>query len=77
MEWRGSIKWVPVYFWNGTQRSIHCVKLSDILLETGLKSKSKWVLAEGSDSGMTRSIPIEKILDDCIVAPAMNGSVKT
>ena len=24
-------------------------------------------------SGMTRSIPIEKILDDCMIAWAMNG----
>ena len=50
------------------------VKLSDLIQETGLKNNAKWVLAEGSDSsGMTRSIPIEKIKDDCIIAWAMNG----
>ena len=50
------------------------VKLSDLLSETGLKPKAKWVLAEGSDtSGMTRSIPIEKILEDCLIVWAMNG----
>ena len=75
MEWRGSQL-------NGCQYTfgmVHNVqytgvKLSDLLLETGLKDKAKWVLAEGSDSsGMTRSIPIEKLLDDCIIAWAMNG----
>ena len=75
MEWKGSQL-------NGCQYTfgmVHNVqytgvKLSDLLLETGLKEKAKWVLAEGSDSsGMTRSIPIEKILDDCIIAWAMNG----
>ncbi len=50
------------------------VKLSDLVRETGLKPNAKWVLAEGGDSaGMNRSIPIEKILDDCMIAWAMNG----
>ena len=75
MEWKGSQL-------NGCQYTfgmVHNVqytgvKLSDLILETGLKPKAKWVLAEGSDSsGMTRSIPIEKILDDCMIAWAMNG----
>ena len=30
-------------------------------------------VSRGDSAGMTRSIPIEKILDDCIVAYAMNG----
>ena len=75
MEWKGAQL-------NGCQYTfgmVHNVqytgvKLSDLLRETGLKPKAKWVLAEGSDtSGMTRSIPIEKILDDCLIAWAMNG----
>ena len=50
------------------------MRLSDICREVGVKPLAKWVLAEGGDSaGMTRSIPIEKILDDCMVAYAMNG----
>ena len=75
MEWKGAQL-------NGCQYTfgmVHNVqytgvKLSDLLRETGLKPKAKWFLAEGSDtSGMTRSIPIEKILDDCLIAWAMNG----
>ena len=75
MEWKGSQL-------NGCQYTfgmVHNVqytgvKLSDLVQETGLKPKAKWVLAEGSDSsGMTRSIPIEKLLDDCMIAWAMNG----
>ncbi len=75
MEWKGAQL-------NGCQYTfgmVHNVqytgvKLSDLLRETGLKPKAKWVLAEGSDtSGMTRSIPIEKILGDCLIAWAMNG----
>ena len=75
MEWKGSQL-------NGCQYTfgmVHNVqytgvKLSDLIQETGLKNNAKWVLAEGSDSsGMTRSIPIEKIKDDCIIAWAMNG----
>ncbi len=39
-----------------------------------VKTNGKWLLAEGADSsGMTRSIPIRKALDDCMVAWAMNG----
>ena len=75
MEWRGAQL-------NGCQYTfgmVHNVqytgvRLSDICREVGVKPRAKWVLAEGGDSaGMTRSIPIEKILDDCIVAYAMNG----
>ena len=48
--------------------------LKDILKEVGLKSSAKWILAEGADSSaMTRSIPIEKAMDDCIIAFKMNG----
>ena len=75
MEWRGAQL-------NGCQYTfgmVHNVqytgvRLSDICREVGVTPRAKWVLAEGGDSaGMTRSIPIEKILDDCMVAYAMNG----
>ena len=50
------------------------IPLKDILKEVGLKSSAKWILAEGADSSaMTRSIPIEKAMDDCIIAFKMNG----
>jgi sulfane dehydrogenase subunit SoxC len=75
MEWRGAQL-------NGCQFThgmIHCVMytgvlLKDILAEAGVTTAGKWVLAEGADaSAMTRSIPLEKALDDCMVAFAMNG----
>ncbi len=75
MEWRGAQL-------NGCQFThgmVHCVvytgvKLKHILEEAGVKTNAKWIMPEGADaSAMTRSIPIEKALDDCMVAFAMNG----
>ena len=75
MEWRGAQL-------NGCQFThgmVHCVmytgvRLKTLLDEAGVKADGKWLLAEGADaSAMTRSIPMEKALDDCLVAFAMNG----
>ena len=50
------------------------VPLSTVLAEVGLKPEARWILAEGADgAAMTRSIPIEKALDDAILAYAQNG----
>ncbi|MFO7805091.1 MAG: molybdopterin-dependent oxidoreductase, partial [Paracoccaceae bacterium] len=50
------------------------VPLRLILEEAGVKTAGKWILPEGADaSGMTRSIPMEKAMDDCLVAFKMNG----
>jgi sulfane dehydrogenase subunit SoxC len=50
------------------------VPLNYILAEAGLKTNAKWIMPEGADaSAMTRSIPIEKALADCMVAFRMNG----
>lgn len=50
------------------------VPLRLILAEAGIKTAGKWLLAEGADaSGLTRSIPMEKALDDCLIAFKMNG----
>ena len=50
------------------------VRLSVILDELGLKPEAKWMLAEGSDgSEMSRTLPIEKVLDDCMLVYAQNG----
>lgn len=50
------------------------VPLSTVLAEVGLKPQAKWILAEGADAAaMTRSIPIEKALDDALLAFAQNG----
>ncbi len=75
MEWRGS-QLNGVQFTHGM---VHCVQytgvlLKDILNEAGIKPEGKWLLAEGADAAaMTRSIPMEKALDDCMVAFSQNG----
>jgi len=52
------------------------VKLSTLLQHVGLKKAGTWLLAEGSDgSHLTRSIPIEKALDDCMVVYGQNGEM--
>ena len=50
------------------------VALSALLKEAGVKSSAKWLLLEGSDAAlMARSIPIDKAMEDAIVAYAQNG----
>ncbi len=53
------------------------VPLSLLLEDCGIdRSKAKWILAEGADgASLTRSIPIERALDDAIVAWGMNGEM--
>ena len=42
--------------------------------EAGLKKKGTWIVAEGTDAGeLTKSIPIDKALDDVFVAYGQNG----
>jgi sulfane dehydrogenase subunit SoxC len=50
------------------------VALSTLLREAGVRPSARWLLAEGSDAALlSRSIPLEKALDDAIVAYAQNG----
>ncbi|WP_062267977.1 sulfite dehydrogenase [Endozoicomonas arenosclerae] len=50
------------------------VKLATLLRETGLRKNAKWLLAEGGDAALvTRSIPVDKAMDDAIIAYAQNG----
>jgi len=50
------------------------VKLSILLAEAGVTSAAKWVIAEGGDAAaMSRSIPLEKCLDDAMIALFQNG----
>lgn len=50
------------------------VRLSTLLKEVGLAPEAKWVVAEGADSAaMSRSVPIEKCLEDAMVALYQNG----
>jgi sulfane dehydrogenase subunit SoxC len=75
MEWRGAQL-------NGAQFThgmIHCVMytgvpLRTLLEEAGLRTSAKWVMPEGGDaSALSRSIPLDKALDDCLVAFKANG----
>lgn len=50
------------------------VPFATIAREVGLKTDAKWVLAEGADAAvMTRSIPMEKMLKDAMIAYGQNG----
>lgn len=77
MEWRGAQL-------NGAQYThgmVHCVmytgvSLKTLLQEAGLKANAKWLLMEGGDAAaMTRSLPLQKALDDALVAYRMNGEM--
>ncbi len=50
------------------------IPLATLLDEAGVQPEARWVLAEGADSaGMSRSVPIEKCLDDAMIALYQNG----
>lgn len=52
------------------------VRLSTILQECGVQSGAKWALAEGADgAAMTRSIPMNKMMDDALLVYAQNGEM--
>ncbi|MFO1184492.1 MAG: sulfite dehydrogenase [Bauldia sp.] len=50
------------------------VPLSTLLDEAGVLPEAKWILAEGADSAtLSRSIPLSKAMDDCLVCLYQNG----
>jgi sulfane dehydrogenase subunit SoxC len=50
------------------------VPLKLVLQEAGLQANAKWVVAEGADAAaLTRSIPLEKCLDDAMLVYSQNG----
>jgi sulfane dehydrogenase subunit SoxC len=50
------------------------VRLSLLLSEAGVEPGAKWILAEGADAAkMQRSIPLEKAMQDILVAYGQNG----
>jgi len=50
------------------------VPLKLLLEESGVQSAAKWVIAEGADaSALNISIPLEKLLDDALLALYQNG----
>jgi sulfane dehydrogenase subunit SoxC len=50
------------------------VRLATLLAEAGVTKEAKWVIAEGADAAaMSRSIPLEKCMDDAMIALYQNG----
>ncbi|MCK5898467.1 MAG: sulfite dehydrogenase [Methylococcales bacterium] len=50
------------------------VPLRLLLNEAKIKGRAKWLIAEGADASlMNISLPLEKALDDCIIALYQNG----
>jgi sulfane dehydrogenase subunit SoxC len=50
------------------------VPLSLLLSEAGVQKEATWIVAEGSEGGKhTKSIPLEKAMDDVLVAYGQNG----
>jgi sulfane dehydrogenase subunit SoxC len=75
MEWRGA-QLNGCQFTHGMVHNVMYtgVTLKTLLNEAGLKPNAKWLMLEGADAaGMNRSLPIEKALDDVLIAFGMNG----
>lgn len=50
------------------------VPLSVLLDEAGVRPEGRWILAEGADAAaMSRSVPLEKAMDDSLIAIYQNG----
>ena len=78
MEW-GNVAVPTVQYTHGM---LSCCEFTGVLLSTILdmagfdRKNGKYILAEGADgSSMTRTIAIDRALDDCMVAYAMNGEM--
>ncbi|BBF91999.1 sulfite dehydrogenase [Blastochloris tepida] len=77
MEWRGA-QLNGCQFTHGMIHNVMYtgVPLKILLEEAGLKPNAKWLLIEGGDAAvMTRSLPLAKALDDCLIAYRMNGEM--
>lgn len=81
MECSGNPSFLPPYGKTAAEVAglVSCAEWTGVPLKTllehaGLKSSAKWIVAEGADgASMTRSIPIEKCLDDVLVVYSQNG----
>lgn len=77
MEWKGA-QMEALQFTHGMLSCCEWtgVPLRVLLEEVGVKPEGKWILAEGADGAhMSRSIPLEKALDDTLVVYAQNGEM--
>ena len=78
MEW-GNVAVPTVQYTHGM---LSCCEFTGVLLSTLLdmvgfdKKNGKYILVEGADgSSMTRTIAMDRAIDDCMVAYAMNGEM--
>ena len=77
MEWKGA-QLNGCQFTHGMIHNVWYtgVPLKALLEEAGIKTNAKWIMVEGADSsGLNRSIPMQKALDDCMIAWGMNGEM--
>lgn len=77
MEWKGA-QMEALQFTHGMLSCCEWtgVPLRTLLEEVGVQPEGKWILAEGADGAhMSRSIPLEKALDDTLVVYAQNGEM--
>ncbi|MFU8864690.1 MAG: sulfite dehydrogenase [Rhodobacterales bacterium] len=75
MEWGGA-QLEGVQFTQGMIHNMEYtgVMLRDLLAEAGVQTEGKWIYVEGADASSNgRSIPMEKALDDVMVAFFANG----
>lgn len=75
MEWAGS-QLNGSQFTHGMIHNMEYtgVTLRTLLQEAGVKPEGKWVYVEGADASSNgRSIPLEKAMDDCLIAFKANG----
>ena len=78
----GRVKWSPAQPDTDAQAAFgmtSCsewtgVPLSVLLREAGVRPEARWLVAEGADAcRMTRSVPLDKAMDDVLVAWGQNG----
>jgi sulfane dehydrogenase subunit SoxC len=77
MEWRGA-QLNGCQFTHGMIHNVMYtgVPLKFLLEEAGLKPNAAWLLPEGGDAAaMTRSVPLHKAMEDCLIAFKMNGEM--
>jgi len=75
LEWQGA-RMNSVQYSHGMLSNCEWtgVRLKTLLDEAGLSRGAKWLLAESADAaGYARGFPLEKALDDALVAYAQNG----
>ncbi|MFK7872977.1 MAG: sulfite dehydrogenase [Oligoflexales bacterium] len=75
-EWKSELKAVNVQDTHGLMSHSEWVgvPLSTVLKHVGVDPKAVWVIVEGADaSGLIRSLPLSKCLDDVLIAYAQNG----